>query len=283
MSKKIMSESMMRYNSLDEFQQKAMAEITEFFKKENAKRDYCKIRSKGSTQAGGGLTETMMYVFITAMIYCVHLGVGLGMLQLIINSGTSFSPCNGLVDRIADSFVYQNLFPNYSVSCEERERRLGWAMKIITPLFLENANQLSRRIAGERGGVVLDKILEYISLLKLLGGANHIMMALLRIGLDPRPNAVLPKLDAQGKLQLTSGDVTLQSPTNLANDPSQTTEGEIQGVNFQQQPSSQSARRGKTTGNTGYTSGGGKHKSGKRKHRSGNKFSKKQRHTRGRY
>ena len=275
-----MSESMMRYNSLDTFQQKAMAEITEFFEKENAKHNYCKIPGKGSPQAGGGLTETMMYVFITAMIYCVHLGVGLGIIQLIINSGTSFAPCNGLVDRIADSFVYQNIFPSYSVSCEEREKRLSWAMKIIMPLFLENANQLSRRIAGERGVVVLDKILGYISLLKLLGGVNNIMMSLLSIGLDPRPNAVLPKLDAQGKLQLTSPIVSLQSPTNLINDPSQTTEGEFPAVNFQQQSSSQFARRGNPTG---HMSGGGKYKSGKRKHRSGNKFSKKQRHTRGRY
>ena len=276
-----MSESMMRYNSLDTFQQKAMAEITEFFEKENGKDNYCKIPGKGSTQAGGGLTETMMYVFITAMIYCVHLGVGLGIIQLIINSGTSFAPCNGLVDRIADSFVYQNIFPSYSVSCEERERRLSWAMKIITPLFLENANNLSRRIAGERGGVVLDKILEYISLLKLLGGVNNIMMSLLRIGLDPRPNAVLPKLDAQGKLQLTSENVSLQSPTNLinlGNEPIQQ-EGEFPAVNLQQQHPP--GKRGKQP--TGYMSGGGKHKSGKRKHRSGNKFSKKQRHTRGRY
>ena len=273
-----MLESMMRYRPLDTFQQKAMAEITEFFEKENGKDNYCKILGDGSTQAGGGLMETVMCVFITAMIYCVHLGVGLGILQLLINSGTSYAPCNGLVDRIADTFVYQNLFPSYSVSCEEREKRLSWAMKIIMPLFLENANQLSRRIAGERGGVVLDKILEYISLLKLLGGVNNIMMSLLSIGLDPRPNAVLPKLDAQGKLQLTSPIVSLQSPTNPVvhvNEPLPQ-EGEGQGVNLQQQP----GKRGKTTGNT---LGGGKYKSGKRKHRSGNKFSKKQRHTRGRY
>ena len=274
-----MSESMMRYRPLDTFQQKAMAEITEFFEKENGKDNYCKILGDGSTQAGGGLMETVMCVFITAMIYCVHLGVGLGIIQLIINSGTSYAPCNGLVDRIADTFVYQNLFPSYSVSCEEREKRLSWAMKIIMPLFLENANQLSRRIAGERGVVVLDKILGYISVLKLLGGAN-IMMSLFRIGLDPRPNADLPKLDAQGKLQLTSGDVPLQSPpipVVHGNEPIQQ-EGEGQGVNLPQQP----GKRGKTTGNQG-NAGGGKYKSGKRKHRSGNKFSKKQRHTRGRY
>lgn len=281
MSKKYISESMMRYNSLDTFQQNAMKEITKFIENENTIYDYCEIQSKGSTQAGGGLTETAMCVFITVMIYCVHLGVGLGIIQLIINSGTSFAPCNGLVDRIADTFVYQHLFPKYSVSCEEREKRLSWAMQIITPLFLENANNLSRRIAGERGVVVLDKILAYISVLKLLGGVNNIMMSLLRIGLDPRPNAVLPKLDAQGKLQLTSENVSLQSPINLGdlgNEPIQP-EGEFPAVNLQQQP--QPGRRGKQP--TGYMSGGGKYKSGKRKHRSGNKFSKKQRHTRGRY